>query len=256
GDLPPLSGQVKLGSSLKVGYFAQAHEGLDLERTPLEEILSVKEMSPGRARDYLAKFLFSGDDVFKKIGVLSGGERGRVALAKLALGGANLLLLDEPTNHLDIPSQEILQQVLADFPGTILLVSHDRYLIDGLATQIWSVEDRALTVFKGSWTEYVANRDGVRARPPASAADLAMNKEARSRPSRAAVAAPAKAEAESKRQKTDERKRAARLSELEKAIAALEQRLAKLSGQLEDAGGSVDKVRALGEEYALVQSEL
>jgi ATP-binding cassette subfamily F protein 3 len=256
GDLPPLSGQVKLGSSLKVGYFAQAHEGLDPERTPLEEILSVKEMSPGRARDYLAKFLFSGDDVFKKIGVLSGGERGRVALAKLALAGANLLLLDEPTNHLDIPSQEILQQVLADFPGTILLVSHDRYLIDGLATQIWSVEDRALTVFKGSWTEYVAARDGVRARPAAAPADLAMNKEARNRSSRASVAAPAKAEAESKRQKTDERKRAARLSELEKAIAALEQRLAKLSGQLEDAGGNVDQVRALGEEYALVQSEL
>ncbi|MEP7359206.1 MAG: ribosomal protection-like ABC-F family protein, partial [Anaerolineales bacterium] len=261
GDLQPLAGQVKLGSSLKVGYFAQAHEGLNPERTPLEEVLSVKEMSPGRARDYLAKFLFSGDDVFKKIGVLSGGERGRVALAKLALSGANLLLLDEPTNHLDIPSQEILQQVLADFPGTILLVSHDRYLIDGLATQIWSVEDRTLTVFRGSWTEYVANRDGVRARPAASAADLAMNKEARARPSRASVAAPAKAapvkaEAESKRQKTDERKRAARLTELEKAIAALEQKLAKLSGQLEDAGGNVDRVRALGEEYALVQSEL
>src|SRR4029077_9442514 len=151
-----------------VGYFAQAHEGLDPERTAMEEILSVQEMPPGRARDYLAKFLFSGDDVFKKIGVLSGGERGRVALAKLALGGANLLLLDEPTNHLDIPSQEILQQVLADFPGTILLVSHDRYLIDGLATQIWSVEDRALEVFKGSWPEYIAARDGVRAHVPAS----------------------------------------------------------------------------------------
>jgi ATP-binding cassette, subfamily F, member 3 len=255
GDLPPLAGQVKLGSSLKVGYFAQAHEGLDPERTPLEEVLSVKEMSPGRARDYLAKFLFSGDDVFKKVGVLSGGERGRVALAKLALAGANLLLLDEPTNHLDIPSQEILQQVLADFPGTILLVSHDRYLIDGLATQIWSVEDRALTVFNGSWTEYVADRDGVRARP-ASPVDLTINKEARGRGSRAAVAAPAKVEADAKRQKTDERKRAARLSELEKAIAALEHRLARLSGDLEDAGGNVDRVRALGEEYALVQSEL
>ncbi len=139
GEIPPLSGKVKLGSSLKVGYFAQAHEGLDPERTVIDEVLGVQDMPPGRARDYLAKFLFTGDDVFKQVGVLSGGERGRVALAKLALQGANLLLLDEPTNHLDIPAQEILEAVLADFPGTILLVSHDRYLIDALATQIWSV---------------------------------------------------------------------------------------------------------------------
>ena len=97
-------------------------------------------MRPGEVRDYLAKFLFTGDDVFKPVSLLSGGERGRLALAKLALSGANLLLLDEPTNHLDLPSQEVLQSVLADFAGTILLVSHDRYLIDALATQIWEVD--------------------------------------------------------------------------------------------------------------------
>ena len=125
-------------------------------------------MPPGRARDYLAKFLFSGDDVFKKVAVLSGGERGRVALAKLALAGANLLLLDEPTNHLDIPSQEVLQPVLADFPGTILLVSHDRYLIDALATQIWSVEDRHADGLQGQ-LDRVRGRSATaaaRARPP------------------------------------------------------------------------------------------
>ena len=299
GELAPLDGQVKLGSSLKVGYFAQAHEGLDPERTPLEEILSVQEMSPGRARDYLAKFLFSGDDVFKKIEVLSGGERGRVALAKLALEGANLLLLDEPTNHLDIPSQEILQEVLADFPGTILLVSHDRYLIDALATQIWSVEDRALEVFRGSWTEYVAARDGGRAGASGNAAPGGQSG-AQSRGVRASVGASGKlaapagksarpagraagtsskavkagngraetagdtagssnsAETGMRRQKADERKRATKLATLETAIAALEQRLARLSRELEDAstGGEVDRARALGEEYALVQSEL
>ena len=86
----------------------------------------------GEIRDYLARFLFSGDDVFKKVSTLSGGERGRLALAKLSLTHANLLLLDEPTNHLDIPSQEILQEVLDQYQGTILLVSHDRYLIDAL----------------------------------------------------------------------------------------------------------------------------
>jgi ATP-binding cassette subfamily F protein 3 len=251
GEIQPLAGSVKLGSSLKVGYFAQAHEGLDPERTAMEEVLAVQEMPPGRARDYLARFLFSGDDVFKKIGVLSGGERGRVALAKLALAGANLLLLDEPTNHLDIPAQEVLQAVLAGFPGTILLVSHDRYLIDALATQIWSVEDGALELFKGSWTEYVAARDGQEREKLVDKLE---------RGARAPVPAGSKpdADAQARRQKTAERKRAARLGELEGAIAALEQRLARLSRDLEEAGtgGDVARVRALGEEYALVQVEL
>ena len=114
----------------------------------------------GEMRDYLARFLFSGEDVFKKVAVLSGGERGRLALAKLSLSDANLLLLDEPTNHLDIPSQEILQEVLADYPGTILLVSHDRYLIDALGTQIWEIEpDQAwLRVFDGSYSQYRLQR--------------------------------------------------------------------------------------------------
>ncbi|MCC7362292.1 MAG: ABC-F family ATP-binding cassette domain-containing protein [Anaerolineales bacterium] len=262
GGLTPLSGSVKLGSSLKVGYFAQAHEGLNPARTPLEEIMAAREMPPAKARDYLAKFLFTGDDVFKPIAVLSGGERGRVALAKLALEGANLLLLDEPTNHLDLPSQEILQSVLADFPGTILLVSHDRYLIDGLATQIWSVEAGALEVFKGSWSEYVAFREQAAA---AAKGGPAPEPARPGRGARAAVAArPIRAapaerpDAALKRQKTEERKRAAQLAAVETAIAALEQRLAALSRALEDAGAGsdVERVRALGVEYTAVQTEL
>ena len=112
-------------------------------------------MLEAEARAYLAKFLFRGDDVFKQVGVLSGGERGRLAMACLALQGANLLLLDEPTNHLDLPSQEILQRVLAEFGGTVLLVSHDRYLVDGVATQIWEVQPdkKTMRVFKGSYSE-------------------------------------------------------------------------------------------------------
>ena len=105
---------------------------------------------PGQIREYLGKYLFSGDDAFKKVSVLSGGERGRLALAKLALQDTNLLLLDEPTNHLDIPSQEVLEAVLDDYAGTILLVTHDRYLIDALGTQIWEVEpdESTLTLLK------------------------------------------------------------------------------------------------------------
>jgi ATP-binding cassette subfamily F protein 3 len=157
GDLPPLGGEVILGASLHVGYFAQAHEGLDPQHTLVEEIQSAREMPVSEAREYLGKFLFSGDDAFKTVSMLSGGERGRLALAKLALGETNLLLLDEPTNHLDIPSQEILQEVLDRFPGTILLVTHDRYLVDALATQIWEITQTAdaanLTVFKGTYSQ-------------------------------------------------------------------------------------------------------
>src|SRR6266498_1898495 len=140
GQLEPLAGEVILGSSLQIGYFAQAHEGLDPNKTVLEEIDSVMpNWLPGQIRDYLGKYLFSGDDAYKKVDMLSGGERGRLALAKLALQDTNLLLLDEPTNHLDIPSQEVLQSVLDAYKGTILLVTHDRYLVDALATQIWEI---------------------------------------------------------------------------------------------------------------------
>ncbi|PKN95688.1 MAG: ABC transporter ATP-binding protein, partial [Chloroflexi bacterium HGW-Chloroflexi-7] len=157
--IPPFAGEAVLGANLKIGYFAQAHEGLHAEWTLVEEIQGVvPKMLPTEVRDYLAKFLFTGDDVFKTVNLLSGGERGRLALACLALQGYNLLLLDEPTNHLDLPSQEILQSVMADFRGTILLVSHDRYLIDRLATQIWEVnpKEQLLDSFKGTYSEFKA----------------------------------------------------------------------------------------------------
>ncbi len=244
GDLAPLEGRVKLGSSLRVGYFAQAHEGLDPERTVVDEVLAVQEMPLGKVRDYLAKFLFTGDEVFKKVAVLSGGERGRVALAKLALTGSNLLLLDEPTNHLDIPSQEILEAVLADFPGTILLVSHDRYLIDALATQIWSVNEGRLEVFQGSWSEYVEWREKAK-----EEAGRRKEQEEEQKPVRSQ-------KSEVRSQKSQERKRAARLADLEAAIEALERRQAELTQDLETAGADIARVRELGQEYAEVENEL
>jgi ATP-binding cassette subfamily F protein 3 len=157
-QLDPLEGEVRLGASLKIGYFAQAHDALNEQHNVLEELLSHKEMHPGEARSYLAQYSFQGDDVFKPVRALSGGERARLALAILALEGANFLLLDEPTNHLDIPAQESLQEVLEGFQGTILLVSHDRYLIDRLATQIWELREAQLHAFKGSYREYILRR--------------------------------------------------------------------------------------------------
>lgn len=154
-QLPPLEGEIHKGASLKIGYFAQAHDALNADHSVLDELLRHKEMQAGQARSYLAPYLFKGEDVFKPLSALSGGERARLALAILALDGANFLVLDEPTNHLDIPAREALQSVLQDFDGTILLVSHDRYLIDQLATQIWELRGEKLDVFHGSYRDYV-----------------------------------------------------------------------------------------------------
>lgn len=157
GKLEPLAGESKLGANLKIGYFAQAHEDLDPEADLMDEISkAAPNMLPAQIRDYLAKYLFSGDDVFKKVKVLSGGEKGRLSLAILSLQGANLLLLDEPMNHLDIDSQELLQSVLKSYEGTIILVSHDRYLIDAVGTQIWEVmpDKHTLAVYSGTYSQY------------------------------------------------------------------------------------------------------
>ncbi|MCP5098191.1 MAG: ABC-F family ATP-binding cassette domain-containing protein [Chloroflexi bacterium] len=168
GELMPLNGRFQLGASLQPSYFAQAHETLDPANNVLEELLTYKNIPIGRARNYLAQYLFRGDDVFKPVAALSGGERGRLALAKMALGDGNFLMLDEPTNHLDITSQEVLQKALETYEGTVLLVSHDRYLIDRLATQIWELRDGRLHVFHGSYQAYQAHcKDTVMRQPVA-----------------------------------------------------------------------------------------
>ena len=159
GQIPALQGEAVLGAGLQVGYFSQAHEGLHAQWTLMQEVeAAAPRMLPAEIRDFLARFMFSGDDVFQSVDTISGGERSRLALACLVLQGANLLLLDEPTNHLDLPSQEALQKNLNDFPGTILLVSHDRYLVDAIATQVWEVDPqhKQLIVFKGAYSQYHA----------------------------------------------------------------------------------------------------
>jgi ATP-binding cassette subfamily F protein 3 len=245
GQLSPLSGEVILGASLHIGYFAQAHEGLDPENSVLDEILSASPgMLPFQGREYLGKYLFSGDDVLKKVSMLSGGERGRLALAKMAMQDSNLLLLDEPTNHLDITSQEVLQSVLDSYQGTILLVSHDRYLIDALATQVWEVkpDESSLTVFKGTYSQMKEEREKEAAR-------LLMDAQAqqsRNRPRRPDSSAEAR----------EARRKLAKLQELENAIAILERRLADLSSQLENPPADAGKVSRLGQEYARVQREM
>lgn len=242
GFMPPFSGDLLLGASLHIGYFAQAHEGLDAERTLVEEIDTVApNLLLAEVRNYLAKFLFTGDDVFKKVSVLSGGERGRLALAKLSLTEANLLLLDEPTNHLDIPAQEILQEVLSDYQGTILLVSHDRYLIDALGTQIWEInpQQTVLQVFEGSYSQYRATQELQQAGREANIRQPVHPSKVRPGSS-----------------SPEERRRKARLAEVESLITTLEAQLDALSQKLERPPSEPAKVQRLGQEYVNVQSKL
>ena len=158
-EMAPIDGKIKLGASLKVGYFAQVHEELNPDNTVLDEFLVHQAMPVSEARNFLARYLFRGDDVYNKVGTLSGGELARLALALLALENANFLLLDEPTNHLDIPAQEALQLALEAYGGTILLVSHDRYLINRMASQIWELRDGKLRVYGGGYQGYLEERE-------------------------------------------------------------------------------------------------
>ncbi|HEX8996767.1 MAG TPA: ABC-F family ATP-binding cassette domain-containing protein [Ktedonobacterales bacterium] len=158
GQTQPLEGRLALGRNVQIGYYAQTHENLNLNATLLDEIRGVSHLSEEGARSYLGRFLFSGDDVFKQVGALSGGERSRVALAKLTLQGANTLVLDEPTNHLDLPAREALEGILRDYDGTLIFVSHDRYFVDALATTIWSLDNGEVTVHEGNYSRYRARR--------------------------------------------------------------------------------------------------
>ncbi len=161
GELPPVSGQVHIGHNVRIGYYSQTHAGLTMERSIIDEIRQVSALSEEGARTFLGRFLFSRDDVFKAIGTLSGGERSRVALAKLTLQGSNFLILDEPTNHLDLQSRQLLEEVLSEFDGTLLFVSHDRYFIDRLATKVWDIEHGVLSPYMGNYTEYRAHKQSI-----------------------------------------------------------------------------------------------
>ena len=236
-EIPPLTGETELGASLQIGYFSQAHEGLHPELTLMEEIQTLApRMLPAETRDYLARFLFTGDDVFQQVSTLSGGEQSRLALACLVLKGANLLLLDEPTNHLDLPSQEMLQRNLNEYAGTILLVSHDRYLVDAVATQIWEVDpqNKKLIVFPGTYSEYrleqnKAKETTIQAKHPVikksnTTHPKGMNKQ--------------------------------RTIELEKEISTLENELKIISEQLGDQSQSREEVAELGQRFVDHQQKL
>ena len=153
------AGAIILGSRVKIGYYDQEHQVLTMSNTIFDEISDAyPDLSNTRIRNVLAAFLFTGEDVFKRIQDLSGGERGRVSLAKLMLSSANFLILDEPTNHLDITSKEILENAIRNYTGTVLYVSHDRYFINQTATRIIELRDKQLTSYIGNYDYYETHR--------------------------------------------------------------------------------------------------
>jgi ATP-binding cassette, subfamily F, member 3 len=240
-EIPPLGGSFTLGASLDLAYFSQTHEELNPTSTVLDEFLGHYPMLNSEARSYLARFLFRGDDVYQQVGVLSGGERSRLALAILLYQGANFLLLDEPTNHLDIPAQEELQAELERFNGTILMVSHDRYLVDRLATQIWEVRDGRLQVYSGSYQEYLAWRAQQTRADSVPVVD--------SRPQR---------DNGQGLSKNEQRRLEQKIQTLESKITTAEQRLDQVTRDLQAAteAQDFDKIQRLSIEYAAAEKQV
>ena len=156
--IEPYEGIVKWGAGVRKAYYAQDFVLGSPERSVLDEVMSLG-VPHAEARDLLGRFLFSGDDVKKQTGNLSGGEKSRLALLRLVYSDANVLLLDEPTNHLDLPSRRALEDALADFQGTIVFASHDRYFIDRIATKLLWFEDGAVTVFEGNYSAFKQSRE-------------------------------------------------------------------------------------------------
>ena len=164
GLLAPDGGSFTLGSKVHIGYYDQEHHVLHMEKTLFEEISDTyPNMSNTEIRNVLAAFLFTGDDVYKRIQDLSGGERGRVSLAKLMLSEANFIILDEPTNHLDITSKEILENALNQYEGTVLYVSHDRYFINQTATRILELTGNTLVNYIGNYDYYLEKKEELTA---------------------------------------------------------------------------------------------
>ncbi len=246
-EIKPLEGRVRIGAAVRIGYFAQIQDHLQPGRTVLQTLLDGGMVSIAETRSFLARYGFRGDTVFKDVSVLSGGERARVALALLTLQKANFLLLDEPTNHLDVDSQEILQEVIRDFNGSILMVSHDRYLIRAVADKVWAIEDGTLHLFNQG---YAAYQSWHRSERPSVVAERRQEDAARAR-----------REAERRAQREQARRLARQQEELrclEAQIHEYEVRMETLTTALEAAGREQDvsKVSKLGAEYQRVESKV
>ncbi|MCA9864351.1 MAG: ABC-F family ATP-binding cassette domain-containing protein [Thermomicrobiales bacterium] len=251
GELPALKGRVGFGVNVKVGYYAQGHESLPPEGTPMSVLLDAQPMGEESARSYLSRFLFSGDEVDRSIALLSGGERSRLALARLLVEGANLLILDEPTNHLDIQSRETLEEMLSGYDGTVVFVSHDRFFVDRVATRVWEVADGRLQTYLGNYSD--AQRQKARLKLPDKA-----------EPARIVESAAPKPVAQSP-VRDPRRTGAASTTRLQRKLEGIEREIGKLEGKLNELSDAIaiaglgtdhDALTSLSTDYATAQEAL
>ena len=244
GEHPPLSGTCELGHNVRHATFSQRQEGLHGRDRVIDAVLSRASLTISEARGLLGRFLFSGDEVDKKMEALSGGERSRVALALLSLIDGNLLLLDEPTNHLDLASQEILERAVQEYPGTVLLISHDRALLEAVTTQVWLIENGELHVHGYGYAEFRRRRSELPAQEKkADVKNLSAAQSVTSKPKRTSVSS---RDSEAKRQA------------LETEIEALEQKIQDIEQALVTASEAADSptISSLGIEHQKIKDLL
>ena len=253
------SGQIRLGSKVEIGYYDQEHHVLHSEKTLFDEISDdYPVLTNTQIRNTLAAFLFTGDDVFKKISELSGGERGRVSLAKLMLSNANFLILDEPTNHLDITSKEILEQALNDYEGTVLYVSHDRYFVNQTATRILDLYNKQFYSFAGNYDYYLEKKDVVE-QPSGAVQPNGQTTTVGAHTDAAESASDSKLSwQQQKEEQALKRKKENQLRKCEDEIAALEDEIAQLNEQMADPAIATDvaKLQELSQKQTALQETL
>ncbi len=263
GRETPTSGMARLGANVTVGYFAQDTSDLDLDATVLENLLMLEDMQAVQARNHLGRFLFSGDDVFREVRLLSGGEKNKLALAQLTWMRPNVLILDEPTNHLDLASREALGEMLRNYDGTLILISHDRHLLDQVVTRTVEVANGVVTWFDGNYSAFrEAKRHGktmhtsvvpTESQPQKSVSEALVQELLSQKPVR--VLPPA-FEAMNAYQRSKERQRAKAVTvEAEKRVESVEQRLFAIEARLSQPSKE-DNVIALSQEHGGVQQAL
>ena len=283
GIIPADSGQIRLGSKVHIGYYDQEHQVLHMDKTLFQEIQDTyPNMNNTQIRNTLAAFLFTGDDVFKLIRDLSGGERGRVSLAKLMLSDANFLLLDEPTNHLDITSKEILESALNRYTGTVLYVSHDRYFINRTATRILDLTNGSFINYIGNYDYYLEKKEDVEAafaarqmaqtaanhptgansqQSASTASGISSSRTSQAAMTASSAGSPADGKIDWKVQKEEQarlRKRQNELKKIEDKIHELETRDGEIDELLsqEDVYTDVSRLMELNKEKESIQKEL
>ena len=252
-------GEFRLGSKVKIAYYDQEHAVLNMEKTLFDEIQdSYPDMNNTKVRNVLAAFLFTGDDVYKRIQDLSGGEQGRVSLAKLMLSDANFLILDEPTNHLDIQGKEVLEEAIRNYEGTVLYVSHDRYFINKTATRIIELFSNRFDNYIGNYDYYIEKKEDVRAygelqqkdKEPLEAIDPEEAQRLEEKESKRLDWENQK-ELSAKRRKWQNA-----LQKAEEKIAELEERKEALTASMEEVGSDVGRLMEIHREQEAIEKEL